>query len=79
MIGSHTKRATFESWCRKSAEVKVDPAQLVCPIGVSANKDKRPEVIAAFVVAEVMAALAAPKNNKTGAEETWHKRERAHD
>ncbi len=79
MIGSHTKRATFESWCRKSAEVKVDPAQLVCPIGVSANKDKRPEVIAAFVVAEVMAALAAPKNNKTGAEETRHKRERAHD
>lgn len=79
MIGSETKRATFESWCRKSAELKVDPAKLVCPIGVSANKDKRPEVIAAFVAAEVMAALALPNNNKTSGEEKRHKREQTHD
>ncbi len=79
MIGSHTKRATFESWCRKSSEVKVDPSKLVCPIGARESKDKRPEVIAAFVVAEVMAALAPPKNNNMGPEEKRRERERAHD
>ena len=79
MIGSRTKRATFESWCRNSAEVKVDPTRLVCPIGVSANKDKRPEVIAAFVAAEVMAALAPEKNNKVGPGDERREREKTHD
>ncbi len=79
MIGSQTKRATFESWCRKSSEVKVNPAKLVCPMGVSVNKDKRPEVIAAFVVAEVMAALAPAKNNNMGFETMRREREKTHD
>lgn len=79
MIGSQTKRATFESWCVKSAQTKVDPAKLVCPIGVSANNDKRPEVIAAFVVAEVMAVLGAPKDKKNGAKVERREREKTHD
>ncbi|MCP5082385.1 MAG: xanthine dehydrogenase accessory protein XdhC [Alphaproteobacteria bacterium] len=79
MIGSKTKRATFDSWCRKSSELKVSPSKLVCPIGVSLNRDKRPEVIAAFVAAEVMAALAPPKNNNMGAEKERREREKTHD
>ncbi|NNF79095.1 MAG: xanthine dehydrogenase accessory protein XdhC [Rhizobiales bacterium] len=79
MIGSHTKRATFESWCRKSSGVNVNPAELACPIGVSANRDKRPEVIAAFVAAEVMAALAPAKDNNMGSETLRREREKTHD
>ena len=66
MIGSRTKRATFESWCTKALEVRVDTAPLICPIGASANTDKRPEVIAAYVAAEVMTALASFERNKDG-------------
>ena len=52
MIGSKTKRAKFDSWAAGPTEA------LKCPMA-SANKgDRRPEVIAAFVVAEVMTALA---------------------
>lgn len=54
MIGSRTKRATFSRWLARqggSAEA------LICPIG-GASGDKRPEVIAAHVAAEVMAHLS---------------------
>ena len=33
---------------------------LVCPIGAGFCRDKRPEVIAAFTAAEILAALLAP-------------------
>lgn len=57
MIGSHSKRASF---ARHAARAVVDPAPLVCPIAATAPRDKRPEVIAAFAAAEIMAALLTP-------------------
>ncbi|MRX49435.1 xanthine dehydrogenase accessory protein XdhC [Paracoccus sp. S-4012] len=54
MIGSRTKRATFASFARSRG---LDPGPLVCPIAAAAPRDKRPEVIAAFAAAEIMAAL----------------------
>lgn len=60
MIGSKTKRATFASWYLKEAGGdEAALSRLVCPIGGSGVKDKRPAVIAAMAVAEVMRALAA--------------------
>ncbi|MEM7519520.1 MAG: xanthine dehydrogenase accessory protein XdhC [Pseudomonadota bacterium] len=58
MIGSRTKRAKFLSWCR-AADPAVDSAALICPMAPTASTDKRPEVIASFIVAEVMARLTA--------------------
>ncbi|MBL0935757.1 MAG: xanthine dehydrogenase accessory protein XdhC [Rhizobiaceae bacterium] len=58
MIGSKTKRATFKSWYLKEAGgSEADLARLVCPIGGSTVKDKRPAVIAAMATAEISAAL----------------------
>ncbi|MEO9901805.1 xanthine dehydrogenase accessory protein XdhC [Nisaea sp.] len=57
MIGSDTKRASFERWCRKSNAPVGRAEPLVCPIGAQGSGDKRPEVIAAFVAAEVIARL----------------------
>ncbi len=56
MIGSKTKRATFRSWLLREIG---DPdlfAKLVCPIGGTAVKDKRPPVIATLAAAEIMTA-----------------------
>jgi xanthine dehydrogenase accessory factor len=57
LIGSATKRANFRSWGQRHCD-GIDVARLVCPIGAGAGKDKRPTVIAAMTVAEVMAALS---------------------
>ncbi|MEX3007397.1 xanthine dehydrogenase accessory protein XdhC [Hoeflea sp. TYP-13] len=57
MIGSKTKRATYHSWHRKNDGDPADCNRLVCPIGGSDVKDKRPQVIAALVAAEIMTAL----------------------
>lgn len=54
MIGSATKRAQFS---RFAAGRGVDPAALTCPIGAGFSRDKRPEIIAAFTAAELMARL----------------------
>ncbi|MBY3307637.1 xanthine dehydrogenase accessory protein XdhC [Rhizobium laguerreae] len=56
MVGSKTKRATFRSWLLREIG---DPElfdNLVCPIGGTAVKDKRPPVIATLAAAEVMTA-----------------------
>ncbi|WP_204115850.1 xanthine dehydrogenase accessory protein XdhC [Shimia biformata] len=58
MIGSATKRASFESFVRKQCGPLSTDA-LVCPIGASGSRDKRPPVIAATVVAEVITALTS--------------------
>lgn len=59
MIGSKTKRATFRNWYLKEAGGSEEAAaRLVCPIGGSDVKDKRPAVIAALAAAEVMRSLA---------------------
>ena len=47
MIGSRTKRVSFQRWLREAGPVET--GALVCPIGAAGRPDKRPEVIAAFV------------------------------
>ena len=54
MIGSRTKRATFDRFARSNG---ADPARLTCPIAAGFPRDKRPEVIAAFAAAEITARL----------------------
>ncbi|MDK3074463.1 xanthine dehydrogenase accessory protein XdhC [Sedimentitalea sp. JM2-8] len=58
MIGSATKRAKFRNWAQRECGGQ-STEQLICPIGASGSRDKRPSVIAAFVVAEVMAELTS--------------------
>lgn len=59
MIGSKTKRETFRRWYLKEAGGSdADAARLVCPIGGSEVADKRPAVIAALSVAEIVRALS---------------------
>jgi len=58
MIGSATKRVKFRNW-RRSEGPAASIDALVCPIGAGGGSDKRPEVIAAHVAAEVLAALAS--------------------
>ncbi|MCY0150459.1 xanthine dehydrogenase accessory protein XdhC [Hoeflea sp. G2-23] len=56
MIGSDTKRVTFEHQYVREGGDKARLARLVCPIGRKIA-DKRPEVIAATVAADIIAAL----------------------
>ncbi|MGX0903970.1 xanthine dehydrogenase accessory factor [Roseovarius sp. MBR-79] len=58
MIGSASKRAKFRAWAKRHAGAQTIDT-LTCPIGASGSRDKRPGVIAAFVVAEVMAELTS--------------------
>ena len=58
MIGSATKRAKFRNWARTHCDGQTIE-HLNCPIGANGSRDKRPSVIAAFVVAEVMAELTS--------------------
>ncbi|MGZ2455250.1 xanthine dehydrogenase accessory protein XdhC [Rhizobium sp. IY2] len=59
MIGSATKRATFVSWLsREGGGERGWTERLTLPIGGSAVRDKRPEVIAAMTAAEILTALA---------------------
>jgi xanthine dehydrogenase accessory factor len=53
MIGSRTKRVSFERWLAGTDDPPAAGA-LVSPIGAEGRPDKRPEVIAAFVAAEIM-------------------------
>lgn len=61
MIGSATKRAQF---ARFAAARGLDPAPLTCPIGAGFSHDKRPELIAAFTAAELMARLTTSSLKK---------------
>jgi xanthine dehydrogenase accessory factor len=65
MIGSKSKRATFSHWFRHEGGDGSVLAQMVCPMGGSAVRDKRPEVIAALTAAEVMTALNAARGRET--------------
>lgn len=56
MIGSATKRAKFENWAKAQCDVH-ETEHLVCPIGSNNTQDKRPSVIASFVIAELMGVL----------------------
>ena len=55
LIGSATKRRRFERALRDQG---VSTAHLICPIGGNSVRDKRPEVIAALTVAEVLTAFS---------------------
>jgi len=60
MIGSRSKRVSFERWLAHADEgAPTDTAALVCPIGGEGRPDKRPEVIAAFVAVEILQRIAA--------------------
>ena len=56
MIGSKTKRATFRNWLTREVGRPDIFERLVCPVGGTAVKDKRPTVIAALAAAEIMVA-----------------------
>ena len=57
MIGSKTKRGVFSNWLAREGHDAALMDRLVLPIGGSVLRDKRPEVIAALVAAEVLTAL----------------------
>ncbi len=61
MIGSATMRAGFASGFRRSGGTAEDLDRLTCPIGGSAVRDKRSEVIAAPVAAELITCLLPPR------------------
>jgi xanthine dehydrogenase accessory factor len=61
LIGSKTKKAVFRSDFLAAGGDAETFARLVCPIGANPSGDKRPEIIAAFVAAELCAVLLAPK------------------
>ena len=56
MIGSATKAAKFRAYALREGMVRETAERLVCPMAPHARRDKRPEVIAAFVAAEVLGA-----------------------
>lgn len=60
MIGSKSKRATFANWFRREGGDMVALNRLVCPIGSDRIRDKRPEVIATLVAAELVGHLLGP-------------------
>jgi xanthine dehydrogenase accessory protein XdhC len=57
LIGSATKRATFE---RRLAERGLSAEHLTCPIGLAMVRGKEPAVIAASVAAQLVAVDRAP-------------------
>jgi len=63
MIGSATKRATFSHWLARQEKTAgaadAMMARLVLPVGGTLVRDKRPEVIAALVAAELLVTYAA--------------------
>ena len=59
MIGSRTKRAVFEKWMVENGYERKLCENLTCPIGGKAVHDKRPEVIAALVAAELLHVFGA--------------------
>jgi len=65
MIGSKSKRATFTSWLGKIGEDLGQAKNLICPIGGEKLDDKRPEIIAALVVAEILVHTGGPLTKTT--------------
>lgn len=59
MIGSKTKLASFTSWLRAEGVDASLADGLTCPIGEKTIADKRPEVIAALAVAEILVQTAS--------------------
>jgi xanthine dehydrogenase accessory factor len=55
MIGSATKRRTFENGLAKRGVAPATLAQFTCPIGIQGIKGKEPGTIAVAVAAELLA------------------------
>lgn len=66
MIGSKTKKASLKNWLKRELGEASFVEKVTCPIGASSLKDKRPEVIAALVTAEVLTAILARDPVNTG-------------
>lgn len=64
MIGSKTKRATFRNWLSREIGRPDLFDKLICPIGGTALKDKRPAVIATLAAAEIMTAALIWATNR---------------
>lgn len=58
MIGSKSKRAQFRHWFTSEGGDEARLIDLVCPIGAQGIGDKRPEIIASLVCAEIIAKFA---------------------
>lgn len=61
MIGSKTKRATFRNWLSREIGRPELFDRLVCPIGGTTVRDKRPSVIATLAAAEILTAILTRK------------------
>ena len=70
MIGSKTKRATFRNWLSRETGQADLFERLICPIGGTAVKDKRPAVIATLAAAEIMTAALSWTVERAKAAET---------
>lgn len=66
LIGSRTKRRSFERGFRELGLDEARIARLVCPIG-GGLRDKRPAVIAALTAAEVLRAVLARESAASAA------------
>jgi xanthine dehydrogenase accessory factor len=64
LIGSATKRARFTGAMHKMGMPHDTVGKLVCPIGLTAIKDKAPAAIAASVVAQILIAREAANARK---------------
>ncbi|GAA4483669.1 xanthine dehydrogenase accessory protein XdhC [Gluconacetobacter asukensis] len=64
LIGSKTKRRRFEAGFRDLGIAEDRIATLVCPIGDRGIRDKRPEIIAALVAAEIVERLLHPAQSE---------------
>ncbi|MDG6094154.1 xanthine dehydrogenase accessory protein XdhC [Acetobacter sp. AN02] len=60
LIGSRTKRRRFEESFRMLGLSEAQISPLICPVGDRGVRDKRPEVIAALVAAEIVERLLIP-------------------
>jgi xanthine dehydrogenase accessory factor len=54
LIGSKTKWASFRQRLQSRGFTEAEIAHITCPIGVSGIADKRPEVIAVGVAAQLL-------------------------
>lgn len=59
IIGSHSKRKRFTAAFLQQGVSRRDIARIVCPIGGSLVRDKRPAVIAALTAAELVRVFGA--------------------
>nr|WP_320143972.1 xanthine dehydrogenase accessory protein XdhC [uncultured Cohaesibacter sp.] len=74
MIGSKSKRGTFSHWLKRQEPnlAARHLESLVCPIGAhDMVRDKRPEVIAAMVAAELLTVLLSAKRPEVAESELF--------